>query len=95
MRYVARMAQQHGHEQAEEKSVGCGKSGSVSIKNGQEFMKNSVSQFDKKGKKEEEHEFFECSECGWQASGAIGDNNCGGCGFSKADYAKKYGVVCD
>lgn len=40
-------------------------------------------------------DWFSCSECGWKADGPIGDTPCGGCGFSKEDYVKKYGVVCD
>lgn len=45
-------------------------------------------------KKEEKQEWFSCSECGWEASGPIGDSACGGCGFTKEQYAEKYGVIC-
>jgi rubrerythrin len=41
-------------------------------------------------------EGFRCSECTFKAEKdvSVGDT-CPGCGFTKADYAKKYGVVCD
>lgn len=41
-----------------------------------------------------EHDFFQCSECGWKASSEMGERSCGGCGFSKQDYFNKYGVQC-
>lgn len=41
-----------------------------------------------------EQKWFSCSECGWKASGPIGDAACGGCNFTKEQYKEKYGVVC-
>lgn len=41
-----------------------------------------------------EHEWFQCSECGWKASGPIGEADCLGCGFTKEGYKTKYGKAC-
>lgn len=92
--YVARMAKQHGHEQAEEKKVGCGGSSSVSIKNGSDVMKNSVSEFGKNGKKADEQEWFSCPKCSFRADGPVG-NSCPGCGLTKEAFAAETGIACD
>lgn len=41
-------------------------------------------------------EGFSCSECSYKASAGtrVGDT-CPGCGFTKDQYAEKYGIVCD
>lgn len=92
--YMNRMAHKHGHEQAEEKKVGCGKSSGVSIKNGEEFMKNSVSEFGKKGKQGDEQEWFSCPKCSFRADGPVG-NSCPGCGLTKEAFAAETGIICD
>ncbi len=92
-RYMATLAQRHGHEQAEEREVGCGKSAGVKIGgNNVNAMLNSVSQFGKKAP--EGQEWFSCPKCSFKADGPVG-NSCPGCGLTKEAYAEESGISCD
>jgi len=91
---IAGVVDAFGTQQVEERKVGCGSSGGFSVGEKGSPFANSVANFGVQGGAGE-HKWFVCSECGWHADGPIGDNSCGGCGFSKADYAEKYGIICD
>ncbi len=92
-RYMAALAERHGHEQAEEREVGCGKSAGIKLGGSNvDMMLNSVSQFGKGTP--EAQEWFSCPKCSFRADGPVG-NCCPGCGLTKEAFAEESGISCD
>lgn len=94
-RQITGFVRLYGRAEVEERPVGCGSSGGVSIKDKgtASILSNSVAQFGVSSSGGT-REHFNCPECHYKASGPIG-NTCPGCGLTKEAYAEKTGVSCD